>query len=69
MKQLRVEQMKNEPPDMFLIRAFSQSLPRMDEDTREAFWHYLWKRSGAELLRSQSAANCSHNSKGENDVR
>lgn len=50
MKKLRIEQRKNEPADMFLLRAFATSLPRMDGVARDALWHYLWKRGGAELL-------------------
>lgn len=59
MKQLRIEQMKNEPADMFLIRAFAVSLPRMDDNARNALWGYLWQRAGAELLPPFAASNTS----------
>lgn len=50
MKQLRVEQHKNEPADMFAFRALAIAIPRMDRQSADAMWHYLWKRAGAELL-------------------
>jgi hypothetical protein len=49
MKPLRVEQRKNEPADMFLLRAFWAALPRMDQQAKDALWAYLWNRGAAEL--------------------
>jgi hypothetical protein len=63
MKQLRVEQMKDEPADIFLLRAFAKALPRMDNNARNALWGYLWKRSAAELLPQFAAVESSQQEK------
>ena len=51
MSKIRVEQWKNEPPDLLLLRAVAKILPHVtDPASRHAMWHYLWRRAEAELL-------------------
>jgi hypothetical protein len=51
MKPLRVEQRKNEPADMFILRALAMALPRMEREHFYALAAYMAKRAAAEGYR------------------
>jgi hypothetical protein len=47
---LRIEQRKDEPADLFVLRAFSMALPQIeDERALDALWRYMWRRAEAEI--------------------
>lgn len=50
---MRVGRRKNEPADMFALRAFSKVLPEMDIDQFRAF---AWDRGNAEVQRRNDAS-------------
>jgi hypothetical protein len=49
MSKLRVEQWKNEPADIFAIRAFVKAMPQMDDNALHAMAFYIWERAHAEI--------------------
>lgn len=53
---MRVGRRKNEPADMFALRAFSKVLPEMDIDQFRAFANYVWDRGNAEVQRRNDAS-------------
>lgn len=49
MNKLRVEQQKNEPADIFAIRAFAKALPLMDDKALMAAAKWVWARASDEM--------------------
>ena len=48
-KRLRVEQRKDEPADLWALRALSMALPHMDDNQRIAMARWLWARVNDDL--------------------
>jgi hypothetical protein len=51
MKQMRIEQHKHEPADMFILRALAMAVPRMDPDQFLALAEYMARRGEAERFK------------------
>lgn len=49
MSKIRVEQQKNEPADIFAIRALSKAVPLMNDNALIALAHWLWYRAHDEV--------------------
>ncbi len=45
-----MEQYKNEPVDLFVLRVLARAIPQIHGPAREALWSYLRARSNAELM-------------------
>jgi hypothetical protein len=54
-KKLRIEQWRNERPDLFVLRAYCLALPQMDDGALMALARYVWERSQSELTKRLEA--------------
>ena len=52
MKRLRIEQRKDEPADIWCLRAMSMAFPHMDDNQKYAMARWMWDRVSDEFRKN-----------------